>query len=85
MNIATEAGMAQAVAWQTSMLRLIKDGGMWAVPRSLVMIKILHSTKTAVFIGGTHQEPDIVKVFKAMGWNCVNQEPSPAGQQAFAA
>lgn len=85
MNIATKAGMALAVAWQENIVRLVKDGGVWAVPRSLVMIKILHSKKTAVFIGGIHQEPDIVKVFKAMGWNCVDQEPSPADQQAFAA
>ena len=77
--------MAQAVAWQTNHLRTIKDGGVWAVPRSLTIIKVLHSKKTAVFIGGTHQEPDIVKVFKAMGWTCTDQEPGPTDQQSFTA
>jgi len=84
MNIGTAEGLKRAIAWQTAHVGLVKDGGMWAIPRSLTLIKILHSTKTAVFIGGTHQEPDIVKVFKAMGWNCTDQEPSTADQTAFA-
>lgn len=85
MNIGTPEGMRQAVAWQTNMVNVIKDGGVWAVPRSLTMIKILRSKKTAVFIGGTHQEPDIVKVFKAMGWTCTDAEPGPDDQHSFSA
>ena len=76
--------MAQAVAWQTNMTNIIKEGGVWAVPRSHTMIKIYRSKKLAVFIGGTDQEPDIVKVFNAMGWTCADNEQS-TDTQAFSA
>ena len=77
MNIATKEGMAAAVAWQTLMVSLIAEGGVWMVPRSLTMVKIYASKKTAVFVGGTDMEPDIVKVFKAMGWTCQDRETPP--------
>lgn len=71
MNIATKTGMKAAIEWQTNMLATIKDGGVWAVPRSMTLITIRHSKKTAEFSDMRH-EPDIVKVFKAMGWVCVD-------------
>lgn len=70
MNIASPEGMAQAVAWQTKLLAAINDGGVWVIPRSMTIVKVYHAAKTAVFVGGTIREPDIVKVFKAMGWMC---------------
>ncbi|MGV0949319.1 MAG: hypothetical protein ACOYB3_01510 [Azonexus sp.] len=85
MDITTPRGMRAAVEWQTAWISVIKEGGVWAVPRSLTLIKIYHTTKTAVFVGGTHQEPDIVKVFEAMGWTCSDQEPGQADQKAFSA
>lgn len=80
MNIATPEGMQQAVAWQRNMLSVIKDGGVWVVPCCLAVIKIFHSTKTAVFVTGRNS--DIIKVFTAMGWTV--QEPA-ADQQSFSA
>lgn len=85
MDIATPEGLAQAVAWQTTWVNRVSEGGVWMVPRSLTIIKIYHSTKTAVFVGGTHLEPDIVKVFKAMGWTCQDSEPTAGDQQSFSA
>ena len=75
VDISTKHGMAQAVIWQTSMIRMIKEGGAWGIPRSCQLIQIFHANKIAVFLegqDGMNLEPDIVKVFKAMGWRCVD-------------
>ena len=67
MEINTAEGMAQAVAWQTAHCALIKEGGTWAVPRSGTVIIISHKNKQATFYG-LLPEPDIGRVFEAMGW-----------------
>ena len=86
MNIATSEGMRQAIAWQTGQVNLIKEGGAWIVPRSGTVIKIYGSKKIAVFVTGIYLEPDIVKVFKAMGWVVADKEPGQDNpdQKAFA-
>ena len=67
MNISTTEGMEQAVAWQTAHCALIKEGGSWVVPRSGTVITISHKNKQATLYG-LLPEPDIGKVFEAMGW-----------------
>lgn len=73
MDISTKDGMAKAVAWTSAQINCIKDGGQWFIPRSLTLIEIHHKTKTAVFTG-LFPEPDIKKVFRAMGWTVMDVE-----------
>lgn len=71
MNIATKSGMNEAIRWQERTVGLIRDGGVWLVPRSWTVITIHHCNKCAVF-NGPHEEPDIRKVFRAMGWTVMD-------------
>lgn len=70
MDISTPEGMAAAVAWQERQVSLVAQGGVWGIPRSGTIIKIDHEGKTATFYGLT-PEPDVIKVFRAMGWTCI--------------
>jgi hypothetical protein len=76
MNIDTPEGMDQAVAWQQSWIGTIKEGGVWMVPRSGLIIHVHHQDKVAVFhaIDGRRAEPDIARVFEAMGWRVLTAE-----------
>lgn len=67
MDISTPEGLIEAVRWQTNHVSRIREGGVWLVPRSGTVITIYHSKKHAKFFGML-PEPDIQKVFRAMGW-----------------
>lgn len=73
MNINTPAGLAQAVKWQQDHIARVVDNGRWVVPRSGSIIVICHGTKEAVRVAGLFPEPDIEKVFKAMGWKWIDK------------
>jgi hypothetical protein len=81
MDISTPEGLAQAIAWQERMVAHIRDGGSWVVPRSGTLVRIDHSTKTATFQLGLISEPDIKKVFRAMGWIV---QPDDSDEMEFA-
>jgi len=70
MDINTPEGMKAAVAWQMGWVSKIKDGGAWVVPAAMIIIKIHHSRKIALFNRGVKAAPDIARVFNAMGWRC---------------
>lgn len=76
MDISTPQGMAAAVAWQKNHVSMIKDGGAWVVPRSGNVIKVEHSKRTATFVVSPVEEPDIVRVFEAMGWRVIMKNDS---------
>lgn len=67
-DISTKEGMANAVSWQTGHVALLADGGRWIVPRSGTIIEVHKSRKHARICAGLLPEPDIIKVFHAMGW-----------------
>lgn len=72
-DISTPEGIENAVCWQTALISSLKPGGTWAVPRSLSIYNIDHGLKVAYKLCGT-AEPDIEKVFDAMGWKVVEKE-----------
>lgn len=67
-DLSTDTGMANAIAWQTKMISVLAQGGRWIVPRSMSVYEIDHERKTARRVLGYAPEPDIAKVFEAMGW-----------------
>ena len=69
-DISTPEGMKNAIDWQTKHVTRLKEGGYWAVPRSMTVYVISHKRKVAVKLCGL-PEPDIAKVFEAMGWTVV--------------
>lgn len=70
-DISTKEGMANAVAWQQGHISRLVQGGRWIVPRSGTVYEIDHERKIARRISGLLPEPDITKVFAAMGWKVV--------------
>lgn len=69
-DISTPEGMQNAVEWQTRHVSLLAEGGYWAVPRSMSVYRINANSRTAVKLCGL-PEPDIARVFEAMGWKVV--------------
>lgn len=70
-DLTTKEGMDNAVSWTNYTLDLIKDGGVWAIPRSGTVVRISHKDKVA-YISNDH-EPDVIRVLEAAGW-VVKQE-----------
>ncbi len=67
-DIESKQGMRNAVEWLSAFVNQIKDGGMWAIPRSGSGYKILHSEKRAVRITES-RDKSVERVFKEMGWS----------------
>lgn len=72
-DLNTNEGLKNAVEWQTALVQTIFEGGSWIVPRSMSIYRIRHSTQTAEKLSG-FPEPDIEKVFEAMGWTVIESE-----------
>ena len=68
MDINTSEGMKDAIAWMENMIRMVADGGLWAVPRSTTIIQIDKTNKNAVILRQRKPDTSIDAVFKAMGW-----------------
>jgi len=53
--------------WLRQHLAMLKDGGMWFIPRSGSIVTVHHSTKTYTMTGGA-DEPTR-QVMAAIGWS----------------
>jgi hypothetical protein len=68
-DLDTEEGMANAVAWTNRTLETLNDDGIWIVPRSGMLIRVLsHSDKVLRVLEGETPDPSIPRVLKAAGW-----------------
>jgi len=68
-DLDTEEGMASAIAWTNHTLASLKDDGIWIVPRSGMLIRVLsHRDKVLRVIEGETPDPSIPRVLKAAGW-----------------
>jgi hypothetical protein len=68
-DLDTEEGMANAVAWTNRTLETLNDDGIWIVPRSGMLIRVLsHSDKVLRVLEGETPDPSIPRVLNAAGW-----------------
>lgn len=67
-DIDTPEGMALAKRWTAQHVARIKDGGIWAIPRSGAVYRLHHGTKTAESLAGQTRDSSVERVFVAMGW-----------------
>ena len=65
MNLDTDEGMIAAKAWLQNTIDMLKDGGMWAIPRSFAIYTFDKKNKIVTRIN--NDEPTD-KVLEAMGW-----------------
>ena len=74
MNLNTQAGMAEAVAWCNRHIANLNDGGTWYIPRSGTTVKIDRASKTAT-IRGTEPDYSVGQVLRACGWTTIETFP----------
>lgn len=70
-DLDTVEGMNNAVTWTRRLFDTVKDGGAWVVPRSMTMVRISHTDKTATLVVGFAPDPSLRRVIEAMGWTVI--------------
>lgn len=69
-DLDTEEGMANAMRWTQAMVDNLKEGGVWAIPRSGTMVTIKSKAdKTVRISAGFMPDKSIARVFERMGWS----------------
>lgn len=61
-------GSEAARQWMRGMLGMIKEGGLWTIPRSNTVYEILHEKKIIKRMSG-RGDADTERVAKAIGWS----------------
>lgn len=64
----TKEGMANSVAWTERLFSTFKEGAVWMIPRSGVVLRVYPSKNEVVITEGLLPEPELVRVIKTMGW-----------------
>ena len=54
--------------WTAGLIRSVKDGGIWHIPRSNTTVTLHHSKKLAVMSCGTDAERAVEEAFYGLGW-----------------
>lgn len=65
-DISTDEGMANSMAWVQDLIDNLKDGGSWAIPRTLAIYTFDKVNRIARFTGG--RDPETERVLGHMGW-----------------
>lgn len=63
--------------WCRNIARIIRDGGVWGIPRSGLVFKFQHKNKTMVLVSGNPLHPDFdatQKAFGRIGWRVMARE-----------
>lgn len=75
MNLNTKEGMRAAVAWTNNCMGMLKDGGVWIVPRSGTQVLVLSCQKRHCLVTCTVPDPSIERVLRAAGWTVNDKAP----------
>ena len=81
-DINDPTGMYNAVEWVNQLLRPLKDGAQWVIPRSgTVVTKVSGKDKTCRYEEGFASDLTIPRVLKAAGWTFVDLPTKKGGEQ----
>lgn len=70
MSISTELAFRLASDWTASQLRRVRDGGVWVIPRTDTVIRVVsHKALQAQVLHG-NREPLVIMFMQARGWQC---------------
>jgi hypothetical protein len=72
-DINTKDGMANSVVWTERLFALLKEGGVWGIPRSETLVRVYPSKKEVVITDGLMLEESLTRVIEAMGWTIVKK------------
>ena len=72
-DISTIEGMHNSKLWMLTQLSLMREGGIWFVPRAASSYTVSHANKTLTR-SGMKPDPSINKVAEAIGWTVIEKE-----------
>jgi hypothetical protein len=61
--------------WCQQVVDMLKDGGVWAIPRSGVVFRIDKTARTLTLVSGDADDPDVAetgRVFSCIGWEVIS-------------
>ena len=64
----TPEGLENSLIWTRVILRTLKPGGVWAIPRSGTLVYPDQENMTARVVLGTQPEYVLIEVLKALGY-----------------
>lgn len=74
-DLDTPEGMANAVQWNNAHLSRIADGGIWMVPRSALIVRIVDGKRKVASIREGHTpDPSVRRVMVTAGWTVQDAE-----------
>ena len=68
MNIHEEAGFQAAVRWTRAQLQRLSNGGVWAIPRSQVFIRVVSHERLEADVIGAEREEGVIDIMRSLGW-----------------
>lgn len=74
MNIKTEKGFSQACTWTRNHLKMLRDGGVWAIPRSGALLRVDSHKELRISMHRMDAEPGVVAVIRSLGWQITPME-----------
>lgn len=74
-DISTAKGMENAIDWTRNHLSMIREGGVWMVPRVCSVYTVSHEKKTLTRFG-LMPDRSINKVAAALGWTVIERNAS---------
>jgi hypothetical protein len=57
--------------WTRKQLALLHDGGIWMIPRSGCLIRVLSHSKLEAEVQHPDREPLVLDIMRAQGWKCI--------------
>jgi hypothetical protein len=76
-DVQHEHGEDHSLAYCRNLVRILKDGGTWGIPRAGVVFSVDKKNQRLVQILGDRDHPDVRAsriVFKKIGWDVLAQE-----------
>jgi hypothetical protein len=70
----SEAAFIEASNWTMNQLARLRDGGVWVLPRSNVVIRVVSRAKLEAQIQHPEREPEVVMFMQTRGWKCTPVE-----------
>jgi len=64
----TPEGLENSMIWTRMTLRMLKPGGVWAIPRSSTLVYPDQENMTARVVFGAQPERALIKVLDALGY-----------------
>lgn len=68
-DLDTPGGMSNAIVWTNQCLNLLRDGGVWTVPRSGTVVTVVSHASKTLLVSSARPDPSITRVLREGGWN----------------